>query len=189
MPCSQVLASSIEGPRPVVCLPWMMRCLWGLAASACTAGDGITAGTIVCDSTHGTPGGTTGSCTCTCGAGYSGADCATGGSAWLVNESCVRYCMHAPCRPSEHGCMEHASRRTHCTFTHHAQPPVAQSAPLYPAAHVHVHDPVVPPGVPCVESQTIVPAVLPSPAVHVLAADSKPSHCIIHAKHASVDMH
>jgi hypothetical protein len=48
--------------------------------------------------------------------------------------------------------------------------PVAQSAPLYPAAHVHVHDPVVPPGVPCVESQTIVPAVLPSPAVHALAA-------------------
>ena len=53
------------------------------------------------------------------------------------------------------------------------RPPVAQSAPLYPAAHVHVHDPVVPPGVPCVESQTIVPAVMPSPAVHALAAKSK----------------
>ena len=52
-------------------------------------------------------------------------------------------------------------------------PPVAQSAPLYPAAHVHVHDPVVPPGVPCVESQTIVPAVMPSPAVHALAAHPK----------------
>ena len=67
--------------------------------------------------------------------------------------------------------------------------PVAQSAPLYPAAHVHVHDPVVPPGVPCVESQTIVPAVLPSPAVHALAANPKPSHCIIHGKHALLDMH
>ena len=67
------------------------------------------------------------------------------------------------------------------------QPPVAQSAPLYPAAHVHVHDPVVPPGVPCVESQTIVPAVLPSPAVHALAANPKPSHCIIHGKHVPVE--
>ena len=65
-------------------------------------------------------------------------------------------------------------RAGECVYTvvMHAmlQPPVAQSAPLYPAAHVHVHDPVVPPMVPCAESQTIVPAVLPSPAVHALAA-------------------
>ena len=86
-------------------------------------------------------------------------------------------CM-IPCQPCSHPCpvlhcMVRASGRTHCTFTYHAQPPVAQSAPLYPAAHVHVHDPVVPPGVPCVESQTIVPAVLPSPAVHALAAKSQ----------------
>ena len=83
--------------------------------------------------------------------------------------------MHDPCQPCSHPCpvlhcMVRASGRTHCTFTYHAQPPVAQSAPLYPAAHVHVHDPVVPPGVPCVESHTIVPAVLPSPAVHGFAA-------------------
>ena len=66
------------------------------------------------------------------------------------------------------------------TFTRHAQLPVAQFAPPLQhsvahsaVAHVHVHDPVVPPTVPCVESQTIVPAVLPSPAVHALAAKSQ----------------
>ena len=49
-----------------------------LTVSIQNAGDGNTAGTIACDSTHGTPGGTTGSCTCTCAAGYSGGDCTTG---------------------------------------------------------------------------------------------------------------
>ena len=64
--------------------------------------------------------------------------------------------------------------RAHYTYSQAmVQPPVAQSAPLYPVAHVHVHDPVVPPGVPCVESQMIVPAVMPLPAVHALAAHPK----------------
>ena len=66
------------------------------------------------------------------------------------------------------------------------QPPVAQSAPLYPAAHVHVHDPAVPPGVPCVESQTIVPTVLPSPAVHGFAATQ--TRFPIQGRHALLDM-
>ena len=67
----------------------------GLAASACTAGDGNTAGTIVCDSTHGTPGGTTGSCTCSCAAGYGGIDCATGGSS-MHRSLHALHCMHHP---------------------------------------------------------------------------------------------
>ena len=78
--------------------------------------------------------------------------------------------------------------RTQCTFSHAMlRPPVAQSAPLYPAAHEHVHDPVVPPMVPCVESQTIVPAVMPLPAVHAFAAHPM-GITFIHGKHAPVVM-
>ena len=88
-----------------------------------------------------------------------------------IEPSTLALSWHASVRPSgqqapRHGCLI----------------PVAQSAPLYPAAHVHVHDPVVPPGVPCVESQTIVPAVMPSPAVHVLAANA--THHTIHRTRA-----
>ena len=88
-------------PRPSLHLQRVHGCHgWcdalGLAASACTAGDGNTAGTIVCDSTHGTPGGTTGSCTCTCADGYGGIDCATG--SWSMHRRSLHAlsCMHHP---------------------------------------------------------------------------------------------
>ena len=95
MPCSQVLASSITAHSTDGMLAMDDVMPLGWAASACTAGDGITAGTIVCDSTHGTPGGTTGSCTCTCAAFYGGIDCATGG--WSMHRSLhASNCMHRP---------------------------------------------------------------------------------------------
>jgi hypothetical protein len=89
--------------------------------------------------------------------------------AWLhgvMPDRCSHARMCYACPIVHKACIQ---ERAHCMI----QTPVAQSAPLYPAPHVQVHDPVVPPGVPCVESQTIVPAVLPSPAVHALAAKSK----------------
>jgi hypothetical protein len=43
-----------------------------LTASACSAGD------IACNAAHGTVVGTAGSCSCSCDAGYEGADCSTG---------------------------------------------------------------------------------------------------------------
>ena len=45
--------------------------------TACTSGDGITAGTIVCDAVGGTVAGMVPGCTCTCNSGFHGSDCAS----------------------------------------------------------------------------------------------------------------
>ena len=85
--------------------------------------------------------------------------------------------QNAPTTRNHMQCLGHAERCMHHKMRSKitkacSKAPVAQSAPLYPAAHMHVHDPVVPLGVPCVASQAIVPAVFPSPAVHMLAANA-----------------
>ena len=108
-------------------------------------------------------------------------------STWLhdmMHDPCSHACMHALFCPVLY-CVLHSSKSSQTKYSHAMlQPPVAQSAPLYPSPHYPVHAPVVPPGVPCVESQTIVPAVMPLPAVHALAADPHRHH-IIHGEHAT----